>query len=470
MKLLFILLIISLNSFANFRYAPKDYIIGTKKMTFIDVEKAIYKLHIKTNGTIDVKTTIDFKTQGEGNPLFDLVATVDKASLNGIQVNVVTIKDQDLPSKDTHTMKYMDFNVEKGGTHQAVLTHNLDKSFNVEIVKGGIDFLFKLCDGKGIRRLLERYMPANLQYDQYGMEFHISFEKSLGEHTIVANGRTYYDQKTETTIIKMPKFYNSGAPFLHIFPKGRYSINTKIINGVAVTLYTGALNQVFSLEKWFSRVQDKLGQLERELGKWPHKFMILFLGESFSGIEHVGASRTSWYSLSHELLHMYYGRGAMPASGRSAWIDEGIARWRDGGSYHQVFKGWAFEPYKTYVELPEKFKGLGERSRYMRTTYDYSETNGTALSLLKMKREIVFDADPYHEGAVFFGHIESLTGGEFSRFLKTFYQDFHGKLYSQEDFFNSFYQHLRKSDVGESIIGLIQKKARNWFGVSTEEN
>lgn len=50
-------------------------------------------------------------------------------------------------------------------------------------------------------------------------------------------------------------------------------------------------------------------------------------------MEYAGAAITSVGALDHELLHSWFGRGAIPSDGRSGWIDEGIAGWRDNGYY-----------------------------------------------------------------------------------------------------------------------------------------
>jgi hypothetical protein len=46
-------------------------------------------------------------------------------------------------------------------------------------------------------------------------------------------------------------------------------------------------------------------------------------------MEHAGATITTIHALSHELCHSWFGRGVLPADGRSGWIDEAITTWRD---------------------------------------------------------------------------------------------------------------------------------------------
>ena len=48
-------------------------------------------------------------------------------------------------------------------------------------------------------------------------------------------------------------------------------------------------------------------------------------------MEYPGAAITSIGALDHEALHSWFGRGVMPSDGRSGWLDEAVAAWRDNG-------------------------------------------------------------------------------------------------------------------------------------------
>ena len=147
--------------------------------------------------------------------------------------------------------------------------------------------------------------------------------------------------------------------------------------------------------------------------------MIIYFGENFSGIEHFGASRTSRYSLGHELFHMYFGRAAMPSDGRSAWIDEGLARWADGGSYKEwIFKRKDYSPYQKSPSLDKRFVGLKDQSAYQRQTYNLDTM-----------------IDPYEQGRYFFSYIHYLMSDKFFDFLEFFHEKYFAQLYNQEMFF-----------------------------------
>ena len=84
------------------------------------------------------------------------------------------------------------------------------------------------------------------------------------------------------------------------------------------------------------------------------------------GMEHSGATQTSFGALDHEMLHSYFAKGIMPANGASGWIDEAIASWRDKG----------------YPRLPTPGFGgsnIGGHSPYKRNTDDRSYGLGSAF-------------------------------------------------------------------------------------------
>lgn len=119
----------------------------------------------------------------------------------------------------------------------------------------------------------------------------------------------------------------------------------------------------------------------------------------------------------------------MPADGRSAWIDEGLARWFDGGFY-----GHLSESYRcgAIQGLPIDFLGLGKRSDYLRTTFNIED---------RLKR------DPYAIGACFFSFLHGKMGNHFFNFLKSFHRKYTHRVYTQAMFFNELNTYLKANDI-----------------------
>ena len=75
-----------------------------------------------------------------------------------------------------------------------------------------------------------------------------------------------------------------------------------------------------------------MAELEADYGPWAHPSFIAYgTLPGTGGMEHSGATQTSFGALDHEMIHSYFAKGIMPANGASGWIDEAIATWRDRG-------------------------------------------------------------------------------------------------------------------------------------------
>jgi hypothetical protein len=73
----------------------------------------------------------------------------------------------------------------------------------------------------------------------------------------------------------------------------------------------------------------RLAQLEELFGPYPHESMVIRIDGKQGGMEYAGAavSGANESTLEHEILHSWFARCVMPASGNDGWIDEAIATW-----------------------------------------------------------------------------------------------------------------------------------------------
>ncbi len=443
MRFLIIALFFSLSGISNPDFAPKSFQFQEgKKAVFIDIIKTESEWKF-TKKKIKIKTRVIFEVSESGYPLFDLVPEdIQKVVLNNEEVSQELIL---LPGGQD-PMRVLSEEVDNGdGLFHELEVHHVIKMGEAnpefKVSRDKVNFFFKFCDGKGKRQLLERYIPSNLQFDQYPLTLNIIFDKSYSAQQVIANGEVIKINDHDY-LIKYPEFYNSAAPFFHTL-SNKEKLHTLNYKGVEVQYYYSKINKILEIKKekfFLNSIKEIIDELFFDYGSLKHEKLIIYLGEKFSGIEHFGATRTSRYSLGHELFHMYFGRGVMPADGRSAWIDEGLARWRDGADWKTWIKDlFRTKPYKNYVELPSDFTGLGQQSEYLRRTWN-------PVTML----------DPYHQGALFFGHVDSLMNGTFKDFLRVFHKDFFGKLYTQEIFFSELYEFICDEKKNEEIRKLVK--------------
>jgi hypothetical protein len=186
------------------------------------------------------------------------------------------------------------------------------------------------------RNFLERYLPANLEFDQVAMTFNLNFRGTSGEQTIYTNGNVLR-LDNQTFQIRYPAYYTASSIFFHTAPKGlypelRYPIRSIDGRTLPVVLYTngGLLSGAGSLERLRDRVNSVITELERDYGPFPHPSITVYLAGS-GGMEYCGATMTDSSAVGHELFHSYFARGMMPANGNAGWLDEALASWRDDG-------------------------------------------------------------------------------------------------------------------------------------------
>src|SRR5690606_12751374 len=124
---------------------------------------------------------------------------------------------------------------------------------------------------------------------------------------------------------------------------------------IPITVYSPWKSRTKRCKKETIRVMQ---ELEADYGPWGHPSFVAYgTLPGTGGMEHAGATATSFGALDHEMLHSYFAKGVVPANGNSGWIDEAIASWRDKG----------------YQRLPKPgFSGsnLGAHSPYKRNTDD----------------------------------------------------------------------------------------------------
>jgi hypothetical protein len=158
----------------------------------------------------------------------------------------------------------------------------------------------------------------------------------------------------------------------------------------------------WSVSKYAAEARRVFAELEADYGPWAHESFIAY-GAGFGGMEHAGATMTSFKALDHEMLHSYFAKGVMPSSGNSGWIDEAIASWRDRGYYTSPTPG-----------VPANLAG---RSIYARNT----------------------NSQAYAHGSAFLAYLDYLMQdkGGLKAFLRGYFQTYQKTLITTDHFINN---------------------------------
>ena len=394
--------LLSTSAFANLHLAPPDFNNEHGRAIFVDFKKAEYDItyNVLWKKAPKVKTTITFTATKTGQPIFDLIPDPRNATLNGQPVKIVETTTPD-GSKIRQVLSTV-----KPGTHTLEMENNFKENVRYNIFKRTVSSAFWIRDLK-YRKFMEQYMPSNFEYDQYAMALNVKFLGTKTSHQdIYANGQVIRTSPNSYRV-EFPEWYTVSCPYFHTTPKGakkRIDFSYKSISGkeIPVTVYTSWWSRP---SKFKAEAERVFKELEADYGPWGHKQLVAYETlPGTGGMEHAGATQTSFGALDHEMLHSYFAKGVMPANGNSGWIDEAIASWRDYGYQRKP--------------LPE-FTGsnLGSQSVYKRHT----------------------DSRAYALGREFMAYLDFQLQdrGGLKAFLKGYFQTYKHTVITQEHFKNN---------------------------------
>ncbi len=328
-----LLSIYSILTWSGYEQAPPNFNIENKRAVFVDFISANYEIEYKTSLQVaNVVSTIVFKQNEDGYPLFDLTSTPSEVSIDGQETT------QSLVSPPGYTTSVRVVNqFVKAGQHTLVVKSRIQNGIRFNTSRRG---WYNVSNGFFIRDLrdrmfLEQYLPTNLEYDQYKMRVEAKVSGTQRWHSLFANGKVTKVSNNHY-IVDYPDFYTASSVYFHLVPINkfvRWYLKYTSIDGrqIPVTIYSNFRFYNYFLKKKAWKV---LAELESDYGPWPHDKLIIYGTGLRGGMEHAGATETSLVSLGHELQHSYFAKGVHPANGNSGWLDEAIASWRDKG--HQT--------------------------------------------------------------------------------------------------------------------------------------
>ena len=390
LKFILIATAFSLNAFASIPYAPKNYTKEENRYVFVDFKSAAYKLVYDVESKVaGYKATIEFEQLEKGRPLFDVHMMPLSISVNDNKTSVISITD---PDEQT---SYKAITAELNpGVHKMVLTGRFEA--NIKFTKSSARSGFWMSDLTD-SYYLEQYLPSNLEFDQFQIDFEVKIIGTDEEHEIFTNGEEKTLSKNHFKI-KYPSYFTTSSVFFQLSELDRFKkkyFNFNSISGriVPVRVYSKSSWSMSGIEK---KVTTILEELEQKFGAWGHPGLTIHIA-GMGGMEHSGATITSLGALGHELTHSYFTRGVMPVNGNSGWIDEAVASWRDKG----------------YKSSESPF---------------YSSAKMSGFSEYKRKT----DMKAYSEGASFMAYLNYKLQGGLEKFLSSIYETHLHKFWTTE--------------------------------------
>ena len=401
-KFILILSLLSSSAFANLHLAPPDFNLKSGRAIFIDFKKADYSITYDLNQEkATVKTRITFESKNTGFPLFDLIPCPHNLKIDGKSTEQSLVE---FPGGISQLRKIN--TIVAPGFHVLEMENEISTNVTFQSEIGAVSQAFWIRDLKD-RMFLEQYIPSNFEFDQYHMTLHLAFEGvEEVEQDIYTNGVVNKTSPTSWTI-NFPEYYTVSCPYFHMTPKGwmrRLDFTYPSISGkkIPVTVYSPWKKRT---KRFKAEAQRVMKELEADYGPWGHDSFVAYgTMKGTGGMEHAGATATSFGALDHEMLHSYFAKGVIPANGNSGWIDEAIASWRDKGYQRLSTPGFSGS-------------NLGAHSIYKRNTDDRA----------------------YALGAAFMGYLDYRLQnlGGLKAFLKGYFQAYKHQVITTEHFKNN---------------------------------
>lgn len=373
-------------------HAPMDIISQELKLTFDTSTQ-------KTKGA----STIKFRVKKTGRPYFELQAS----TLKNLLLDTTTTTAISVTDPDGQNQSYWSIEQEMapGEVHEVQFEYELPAG-RVSFSNGGVGFLTDMTDLNG--KFFEYWGPTGFEGDAFALNLVLTLENSTSVHQLFTNGEVTGSGSKEWKIT-FPDFFSKSSFYVHLTNSTGLTVKRLTYKGlekeIPIEIYgsdSALVNSaVIEIPKLFK-------ELEGDYGGYPHGKYLAYMNKSSGGMEYVGATITSLGSLDHELLHSWFARSVIPADGRSGWIDEAMASWRDYGYT------------KATSTLNRSPTNLANYSPFRKTTPSNSYVDGRAL-MAELNREFDSIGGLKPVMKVFFQKYKNrvMTNEEFWSFLET---------------------------------------------------
>lgn len=269
---------------------------------------------------------IDWRATSDGYGYFLSEAPLLNAALDGQAVTIESRRDPD----NLNTLRVIARAVRRGETHRLRLEYRVPSS-RVDITSG-VRFLTSMSDISS-GNYFEAYAPAGFEYDAVKMRVTLEIVGNpTTEHALFANGAVT-KQAAQKWAIEFPDYFTSSSFYIHLTDRPLF-VQRTVVHGLNGAIPVTAYSQTDSLAREaIANLPALFRELEGSYGPYTHAGFVAYITAGGGGMEHAGATVTSLWALGHELTHSWFARGVIPTDGRSGWIDEAIASWRDNGYF-----------------------------------------------------------------------------------------------------------------------------------------
>jgi hypothetical protein len=301
-------------------FAPLDVISEDARLVF-DISTR------RTLATIRLRFRLPVTAHG----YFELRGIQPSALIDGNPTTVSALTDPDglklnfwaLGDVSNHTQE-----------HELVMSYFLPAD-RVTFTQTGVHFLTSMTDVTNAH-FLEDWLPVTFEDDSFKLSLALKVMGGVSEQRLFSNGSSTHLSNAEWTL-DFPETYTKSSFYVHLTEASGLHSNTITYPGVSRNIPIEVYSESpLLVEEALNQLPALFQEFERDFGAYPHEKFLAYVHSGSGGMEYAGATITSIPALDHELFHSWFARGVMPAEGRSGWIDEAMASWRDNGYFQST--------------------------------------------------------------------------------------------------------------------------------------
>lgn len=274
--------------------------------------------------TLTGHSAITFNTKQSGRPYFELQGTVKNVKIDGAASDVTNITD---PDGQNQSYKSVNEVVSGDDNHVVEFDYTLPTG-RVTFTGGGVRFLTDMTDLNG--KFFEYWGPTGFEEDAFALTLNLKVVNGTSSHKLRTNGNITSSESSSWKIA-FPSYFSKSSFYVHLTNQSLPS-KTFVYKGLTKDIPIEVYGVTQALVNSAASILPGLfKELEGDYGPYAHDKFLAYMNDRSGGMEYVGATITSVASIDHELLHSWFARSVIPADGRSGWIDEAMASWRDYG-------------------------------------------------------------------------------------------------------------------------------------------
>jgi hypothetical protein len=331
----------------NFDLAPPSKTVDGLPAVPIDIESITAQFIFDgATQTASADATITYTVgPGGGNPIFDLRQTITQAWLDAVNFPIAQLAHHQFGTGTFTDLRVIESAQAAGSVHTLRVQYGLALP-NSEMTGSyppvlawsagpKLQFAFGMSDLREAR-YLEAWLPANLIFDQFGIELEIQIVGTMAAHSLITNGSV-------TTLgsnhwqISFPGRFTALSPMLEIRASDTLTSQTDSVvlpvSGKTVTIEATKLtSSTVNLTTEINRIKTFLTDNENDYGAYLHDNRFVAFFHNLAGMEYEGGTTSSTGALLHETFHSWFARGLKPASQADGWWDEAFTVFHDLGA------------------------------------------------------------------------------------------------------------------------------------------